>query len=77
MTFSLPKFKKAETQNLKITGREVKLKVRNTVSMVDGKMVGILQGDTGSSKCHLCTSSVQDINNVVNILQVFDINKDY
>lgn len=75
--FLFAQIKKAETQNLKITGREVKLKVRNTVSMVDGKMVGILQGDTGSSKCHLCTSSVQDINNVVNILQGFVINKDY
>ena len=48
--------------------------------MIDGKMVGILQGDTGSSKCHYCTSSIVDMNimnNVVRIMQGFVINELY
>ena len=45
--------------------------------MIDGKMVGILQGDTGSSKCHYCACTVEEMNNVVQIIKGFDITKDY
>lgn len=57
--------------------KSVSVKVKNTVSMIDGKMVGIVQGDTGNSKCHYCTSSTNQINSIVFILQGFVINKDF
>ena len=46
------------------------------LSMVDGKMVGLLQGDTGAF-CHLCTCTRDDANNIDLIENGFKINKDY
>lgn len=66
-----------ESFTIKISEKQIPLNVKNTVSMVDGKMVGILQGDIGSRKCHYCTSTVEDMNNVVGISQGYHINKDY
>ena len=60
-----------------IFGKQLPLSVKNTVSMVDGKMVGMLQGDIGSQKCHYCTITSEEMNNVVTIMQGFVINKDY
>ena len=45
-------------------------------SMMDGKMVGIVQGDTGAF-CHLCTASRTDCNDDLHILNGFDIDRDY
>ena len=45
-------------------------------SMIDGKMVGLIQGDTGAF-CHLCTASRSDCNNDLQICNGFDINKEY
>lgn len=44
--------------------------------MVDGKMVSILQGDSGSF-CHFCTCTRREANDVINILKEFPINKAY
>ena len=44
--------------------------------MADGKMVCILQGDSGSP-CHYCGCSRAEINNLINILQGFKITKNY
>ena len=62
---------------IKLDGKTVTVQVNNTVSMIDGKMVGILQGDTGNTKCHYCTCSTTEMNNIVLIQQGFIINKDY
>ena len=45
-------------------------------SMLDGKMVNLLQGDSGAF-CHLCSSSKADANNIRNIAEGFHINKSY
>ena len=66
-----------EQFSIEIAGKQVPLTIKNTVSMVDGKMVGILQGDTGSQKCHYCTVSHEEMNSVVTIIQGFVINKDF
>ena len=55
----------------------IPVNLENTISMIDGKMVGIIQGDTGGQKCHYCTSTVNDINNIVQILKGYKIDKSY
>ena len=45
-------------------------------SMVDGKMVGLLQGDTGAF-CHMCDVTRVDANDMMLIHEGFHINKDY
>ena len=45
-------------------------------SMVDGKMAGILQGDTGSY-CHYCNCTKEDGNSLVKILEGFKISKTF
>ena len=45
------------------------------MSMVDGKMVDILQGDSGSPS-HYCNSTSEG-NNLINILAGFEINKSF
>ena len=44
--------------------------------MIDGKMVSLLQGDSGFF-CHLCIATRTEANILVEISQGFDINKDY
>lgn len=46
------------------------------VSMIDGKMVSILQGDSGAH-CHYCGSTKADSNDIINILRGFKITKTY
>ena len=45
-------------------------------SMVDGKMVGLLQGDT-SAFCHMCDVTRTDANDMMLMNEGFHINKDY
>lgn len=45
-------------------------------SMIDGKMVTLLQGDSGTF-CHLCHASRADANNTSLIEEGFEITKDY
>ena len=54
----------------------IPIKIKNTISMIDGKMVSILQGDSGA-QCHYCSASREEINNLVCILQGYQINKNY
>lgn len=49
---------------------------RTECSMVDGKMVDIIQGDSGAF-CHYCTSTKSDCNDLLNISNGFNINKNY
>ena len=44
--------------------------------MVDGKMVGLLQGDSGAF-CHLCHVSREDANEINVIAEGFEITKNY
>ena len=46
------------------------------LSMVDGKMVGLLQGDTGAF-CHYCHTTRADANDISVIADGFNITKDY
>ena len=55
----------------------ITLNVKNTVSMIDGKMAGMLQGDFGSRKCHYCDSSEVDRNDPLQIFRCFSITKSY
>ena len=52
------------------------LTVDTTMSMIDGKMVDILQGDSGAP-CHYCDFNTEGINNLINILAGFQITKSY
>ena len=44
--------------------------------MIDGKMASILQGDSGSP-CHYCDLTVAEINDMINIINGFTINKSF
>ena len=44
--------------------------------MVDGNMVDILQGDSGCP-CYYCNCTSEGINNLINILAGFEINKSF
>ena len=58
-------------------GAKPPVKFSTQCSMIDGKMVGLLQGDTGTF-CHLCTSTQEEDANNANIIEGgFTINKDY
>ena len=50
------------------------LSVHTELSMVDGKMVDLIQGDSGSF-CHYCTASRAEANNIEFIMQGFSIEK--
>ena len=52
----------------------IKLKVHTEVSMIDGKMADLIQGDSGSP-CHYCKATTAQINDVSTILQGFTIEK--
>ena len=73
---TLVKLKELETtQSTTSTG--VQFMVKTEVSMVDGKMVGLLMGDSGSF-CHYCNSTRAEANDLVKILQRdFSIEKSY
>ena len=55
---------------------DVTIHINNTVSMIDTKMVSILQGDSGSP-CHYCNCSVAEINNLIYIMKGFIITKSF
>ena len=50
--------------------------IKSELSMIDGKMVDILQGDSGSF-CHLCKCSRNEANDVTQILGGFTIEKSF
>ena len=49
-------------------------KVVTEISMVDGKMVDLIQGDSGSF-CHYCYTTREDANNIEKIMNGFTIEK--
>ena len=57
-------------------GKEVKVQSHIEISGVDGLMVGLLQGDSGG-KCHYCAANRKQCNNILLIMQGFDITKSY
>ena len=59
---------------LEYAGSSIPLNINIEISMVDGKMVDILQGDSGSF-CHYCYVSRQEANDLTCILQGFLITK--
>lgn len=56
--------------------QNLSLQIKNTVSMIDGKMVSMLQGDSGGY-CHYCCASRDEGNSLCCILQGFNITKSY
>ena len=68
-------FEKLDVEvDLDFDGKEVKVKVHTDISVVDGAMVGILQGDTGA-RCHYCSANRAQCNSLVEILNGFYITK--
>ena len=61
---------------VQIAGKSVVVNCRTECSMVDGKMVGLLQGDSGAF-CHLCHVSREDANDINVIAEGFKITKNY
>ncbi len=57
-----------------ISDIEVDLSVDTELSMIDGKMVNIIQGDSGSF-CHYCKVTKNQGNDITCILQGFNIEK--
>ena len=53
-----------------------KVTCQTELSMVDGKMVGLLQGDTGAF-CHYCHTTKTEANDIYHITNGFKITKDY
>ena len=64
------------TSEQTIYGKHIQICFKTECSMVDGKMVSLLQGDSGAF-CHLCTSTRSDANDLQQINNGFIINKDY
>ena len=62
--------------NLKVDGISIKVNFNTECSMVDGKMVSLLQGDSGAF-CHYCTTTRANANDISTIPLGFHINKDY
>ena len=60
--------------DIDVRNAQAKLKVTTEISMVDGKMVSLLQGDSGGF-CHYCFVSRQDANDPLIIVQGFHIEK--
>ena len=54
----------------------VTIDCKTQCSMVDGKMVSLLQGDSGAF-CHMCHTSRADANDFTTISNGFNITKDY
>ena len=71
-----PYIKEDYTSEQTIDGKNVQICFKTECSMVDGKMVSLLQGDSGAF-CHLCTSTRSDANDLQQINNGFIINKDY
>ena len=63
-------------KSLCIEGLNVQVQFETKISMVDGKMVSLIQGDSGSF-CHYCTLTKADANVINAIEEGFFINKTY
>lgn len=72
-TDTLIKLKTHESEPIH-TSQGIQICSHTEVSMTDGKMTSILQGDSGSF-CHYCTTSRADANDPVVIADGFVINK--
>ena len=65
-----------EQNKVLINDTEVNLSVHTELSMIDGKMVDIIQGDSGSF-CHYCKATRKDANDLTCIMQGFHIEKTF
>ena len=63
-------------EELIIDGKVVKMHYETECSMVDGKMVDLLAGDSGAF-CHFCTSTKANANDIDLIKEGFNIDKDF
>ena len=62
--------------NSMVNDHTVVITCKTVCSMVDGKMVSLLQGDSGAF-CHLCHASRSDANDPDLSADGFEITKDY
>jgi hypothetical protein len=72
---TLSQLPKNETQPI-LSKNGLQIFVKTEISMVDGKMVDLLVGDSGAF-CHYCKCSRSDANDLVCILHGFTIDKNY
>ena len=63
-----------ETSTFVVGGSSLFGHVVTEISMVDGKMADLLQGDSGAF-CHYCTATRESANNIKRIEEGFDIEK--
>ena len=63
-------------QTISLANLQIPINIKNTVSMIDGKMVSILQGDSGA-QCHYCCSTREEINDILCIMKGFEITKSF
>ena len=71
-----PIIRDLHTSKLDLKHGVVTIDCKTQCSMVDGKMVSLLQGDSGAF-CHMCHTSRADANDVTTISNGFNITKDY
>ena len=62
--------------NNNVVVNDVTIHINNIVSMIDTKLVSILQGDSGAP-CHYCHCTWTGMNNLLNILSGFSITKSF
>ncbi len=62
--------------SISLNSQDVTLSLNAEVSMIDGKMADILQGDSGAY-CHYCKATSKNANDLTIILQGFPITKSF
>ena len=67
---------KLQPHMLNIQGKLISVQFFTETSMIDGKMVNIIQGDSGAH-CHYCSLNREGCNNLLNIIQGFTITKSF
>ena len=63
-----------KTSKFEVTGSKLSGQVTTEISMIDGKMADLLQGDSGAF-CHYCTATRESANNIKGIEEGFEIEK--
>ena len=66
----------SEPVPLQLKVPSIPMKIHTEISMIDGKMADILQGDSGAF-CHYCTVTREEANNIDRIQAGFRIEKDF
>ena len=63
-------------KEFEFNGMDINLTFKTECSMADGKMVSLLQGDSGAF-CHFCSCTKAFCNDLANFQNGFNIDKNY